>query len=370
MILNKLRLRNFRIHRNTDIEFSKGINYIVGGNGQGKTSVLEAIYYLCTTKNFKSAADFEVLSFNEDDFEINGFFEDLTEDTIRIYYSLGEKRRYYLQNGKQINRAADVIGKFPVVLLTPEDHALTQGSPSDRRKFVDSILSQANMSYLSYLLDYSRTLKQRSSLLNSIQTQQSPALYDELEAWNEKLVASGSQIIKYRIEFVNRFNDYVKSSYYRIMDEEEIPKIEYQYFDLVDNGNIEKRFLSLLSEKKNEEIRRAANLIGPHRDEFVFSVNDKPLKIYGSQGQHKTFQVALKFAQYFYLKDKSGRNPIFLLDDVFGELDTNRAMKISKYLTEVGQTFITLTDFTNYSFLNKNTDDSLFKVTNGNLNYV
>jgi DNA replication and repair protein RecF len=352
------------------VSFSNGINYIVGGNGQGKTSILEAIYSLCTTKNFKSSADIEILSFNEEDYEINGLIEDLTQDFVRIYFNRNDKRRFYFQNSKQINRSADIIGKYPVVLLTPDDHALTQGSPSERRKFVDSILSQANRSYLEYFLDYSRVLKQRASLLNLVQLQRSNDLLKQLDAWDEKLISSGTELINYRVQFVDLFNNFMSQSYSKIMKTEEFPEILYSSSLTNNNENIADLFARQIREKRDEEIRRGSNIVGPHRDDFVFNINDKPLKVYGSQGQHKTFQVALRFAQYFYLKEQSNRNPIFLLDDVFGELDSNRALRISEYLCEVGQTFITLTDFSNYNFLHKNEGDRFLKINNGNLSYV
>ena len=133
MILSRLSLRNFRIHKNINLTFSDTLNYIVGGNGQGKTSVLEAAYFLCTTKSF-NAKDIEVVSFDENDFEINGFFNDITEDKIRVIFSVPENRKYYFQNDKLISRSSKIIGKFPVVILTPADHAITQGSPAERRK--------------------------------------------------------------------------------------------------------------------------------------------------------------------------------------------------------------------------------------------
>lgn len=370
MILKELFLTNFRVHQNTKMSFSDGINYIVGGNGQGKTSILEAIYYLCTTKNFKSSTDLEILRFNEDDYEITGLFEDLTKDSLRVYFNKNEKRRVYLQNNKQIHRASDVIGKYPLVLLTPEDHSLTQGAPSERRRFVDSILSQAKRSYLDAFLDYNRVLKQRSGLLSLIQQNYSRNLLVQLDAWDERLVESGLLIINMRCEFVKLFNRFVTESYSKIMFNSEVPHIEYSTF--ADDPSLVNReyFQQKLNSKRDEEIRRSSNLVGPHRDDFIFKINEKSLKTYGSQGQHKTFQVALRFAQYFYLKENSGRNPLFLLDDVFGELDSMRAQRISEYLREVGQTFITLTDFANHSFLHRTENDMFISVSNGNVSYV
>ena len=165
MILSSINLKNFRSHQDTYLNFSDKLNFIIGGNGQGKTTVLEAIYYLCTTKSNNSKTDMEAVRFSETGFELNGVFNDITESKVRIYFSAAENKKYYLKDGKLISRSADVIGKFPVVVLTPSDHSITQGSPVERRKFIDSVISQSNENYLKTLLDYNKTLRQRSSLL-------------------------------------------------------------------------------------------------------------------------------------------------------------------------------------------------------------
>lgn len=351
------------------IEFSPGLNYVIGGNGHGKTSILEAIYFLCTTKNFKSSSDVDVVSFQEDSFEINGGFQDATTDQIRVYYSASERQRYYFQNEKRITRAADVIGKYPVVILTPDDHTLTQGYAGDRRKFVDSVISQASEGYLKTLLDYNKTLRQRSYLLNQIKERYTPAYIRELDAWSEKLVNSGLELISYRRSFISEFKEYITEAYQVIMQSDEVPDIFYRYLDESPQENIRTVFEEKLSSVKNDEIRRSTNLVGPHKDDLIFHINDLPLKVYGSQGQHKTFQVALRFAQFFYMKEKVGRVPIFLLDDVFGELDTARSRRISEYLKDVGQAFITMTDFTNIDFLHRNDDDKIITVKQGSVHY-
>ncbi len=371
MILTSVQLRNFRSHKNTALNFSEKLNYIVGGNGQGKTSILESIYYLCTTKSSSSKSDSEAVRFNENEFEIIGSLKNLTENIIRIFFSLNESKKYYFLNNKQIPRSAEIIGKFPVVLLTPADHAITQGSPAERRKFVDSVISQASETYLNILLDYNRTLRQRSSLLNQLKENRSRGLLEELDAWTQKLLQTGTEIIKHRINFIEEFNSNIKESYNTIMGNNEIPSVQYSFLSGDNNAtDIEKSFGDLLAEKREEELRRGTNTVGPHRDDFIFEINDVNLRNYGSQGQHKTFQVALRFAEFFYLKERTSNTPVFLLDDVFGELDTHRAVKISEYLRQVGQAFITLTDFTNFSFLKKNDDDMLIRLNNGTVEYA
>lgn len=369
MILSRLALRNFRIHKNINFNFSENLNFIVGGNGQGKTSVLEAAYYLCTTKSFNSK-DTETVSFNDNEFEINGLFNDITEDKIRVIFSVPENRKYYFQNDKLISRSSQIIGKFPVVILTPADHAITQGSPAERRKLVDSVIAQASSTYLQVLLDYNKTIKQRSVVLNRLRETFSKNTYSELEAWTEKLITSGIDLIHHRIKFINQFNKYVFDSYKKIVGEKENPSIEYSFLNGCNEENINNAFMSLIKEKKEEEIRRGVNLVGPHRDDFIFKINDLSLKTFGSQGQHKTFQTALRFAEFFYLKETTDKTPIFLLDDVFGELDAYRAGKISEYLKEVGQAFITLTDFADFSFLKKDKNDLIIKLDDGKVAYA
>jgi DNA replication and repair protein RecF len=369
MILSGLSLKNFRTHKNTTLNFSETLNYIVGGNGQGKTSVLEAAYFLCTTKSFNSK-DSEAVSFNESELEIRGSFKDLTEDKIRLVFSKPENRKYYFQNDKLISRSVQIIGKFPVVILTPADHAITQGSPAERRKFVDSVISQASSTYLSLLLDYNKTIKHRSVVLNRLREEYSKQSIDELDAWTEKIVEYGVELIIHRKNFFAEFIKYITASYEKIIDDRETPSIEYYYLEGTDTKEVKNIFKKKLFEKRDEEIRRGANIVGPHKDDFIFNINGISLRTYGSQGQHKTFQTALRFAEFFYLKDTTGKTPIFLLDDVFGELDAYRAGKISEYLKEVGQAFITLTDFADFSFLTKTDNDFIIRLNNGQITYA
>lgn len=368
MVLKSVYLKNFRSHKETQLKFSGNLNYIVGGNGQGKTSIIEAIYYLCTTKGLNSNSDGEVVRFNEKDFEIKGSFSDITDDEIRIYYSMEENRKYCFRNSKTISRPAELIGKFPVVILAPTDHSITQGYPSDRRKFVDSVISQASETYLKFLLDYNKILRHRASLLFKIR--EGERNLDELEAWTENMINTGTEIIRHRKKFISEFNRFIQESYKMIMDDEEIPGAVYSCLDDYDGDNIPGRLNSLLKEKREEEIRRAQNLVGPHKDEFIFSINGINLRTFGSQGQNKTFQVVLRFAEFFFLKEVTGRTPVFLLDDVFGELDAKRSSRISRYLKNVGQAFITLTDFADFSFLSRESSDAVLKLNGGSISYA
>ncbi len=351
MFLSSISLRNIRKHTETKFEFADKLNYIVGGNGVGKTTILEAIYYLCTTKSCVTSTDSEAVRVGEEGFNVIGNFSGLTSESVLVRYSSDENRKSYMLNNKPVNRFSDIIGKFPVVLLSPGDHSITQGYSSDRRKFVDSVISQASRTYLKILIEYNKTLKQRAYLLNRIRESGGKDNH-ELDAWNEKLIMSGTEIIKHRKDFVLIFESYVKESYQKILLGKEEPKIQYYFLEGKHFDDDEASFSELLDQRRNEEIRRGTNLVGPHKDDFVFEINGMSLRSFGSQGQHKTFQTILRFAEYFYLKDRTGKSPLFLLDDVFGELDAERASSISNYLGEIGQAFITLTDFGNTKFLN------------------
>lgn len=370
MILSSVQIKNLRSHNNISLVFSEGLNYIVGENGAGKTTLLESIYYLCTTKSMVAKTDSEAISFNAEAFEITGEFRDNSNNTVRVYFSQAENKKYYFENNKSVSRLSDVIGKYPVVILTPADHSITQGSPADRRKFIDSIISQVSSTYLKLLIDYNKCLRQRASLLNQVKEGRRKDVDIEINAWTEKLIASGVEIINHRIIFLSDFVDHFKESYKKILKEKESPDIEYHYLNNYKGQNIKQEFVEQLNSLRIDEFRRGTNLVGPHRDEFVFKINNINLKQFGSQGQHKTFQTALRFAEFFYIKSVTGKSPLLLLDDVFGELDAERVSKISSYLPEVGQTFITMTDLPNFSFLRKSSEDRIIYIEGKNIRYA
>jgi DNA replication and repair protein RecF len=369
MILSSINLKNFRSHKDTYLNFSDKLNFIIGGNGQGKTTILEGICYLCTTKSNNPVKDIEAVSFNELGFELNGIFNDLSQNKVRIFYSIADNKKYYYKDAKLITCSADVIGTFPVVILTPSDHSITQGPPSERRKFVDSVISQASENYLKTLIDYNKTLRQRSSLLFQLKENRKKNLLDELDAWTEKLIESGLSIINYRLNFTVNFIKYIAASYNIIMGNDEIPGLKYSYLENYGGAELKEEYTKLIELKRGEELRRSSNLVGPHRDDFLLEINNLNLKTYGSQGQHKTFQVVLRFAQFFYLKEVMGIVPLFLLDDIFGELDAVRSRRISEYLRELGQTFVTMTDFTNLAFIHRNENDRHINLGSGTVSY-
>lgn len=364
MTVDTLELRDFKIHRSASLRFAGGLNYLVGGNGAGKTSILEAIHYLCVGKGFSTTPDADNVRFGERAFDIQGDIDAAALHQTRVRFDAEEGKRRYFEDGKEIAKLADLFGKYPLVLLTPDDLALTHGYATDRRRFFDAVIAQSSKTYLNVWTRYNRAAKQRSALLSSLKERFNPRLEDELDAWSERIVEDGVELIRRRRRFVEEFTPYVERAYRETMLDEEKPSIAYRTFDVPDEGIVDE-FRRRLDEAREDERRRAQNLVGPHRDDYEFGAGGLPLRRFGSQGQHKTFQVALRFAQFFFLKERLGRTPVFLLDDVFGELDKTRAARISAYLKRVGQAFVTLTDLADFSFLETDENDRVVVVEKG-----
>jgi len=343
MSLLNITLNNFRLHKNSSFDFCQGLNFIVGKNGTGKTSILEAIYYLCVSKSFYNVSDEEIANFESDYFDIKGIFNSDGKKKIRVFYSKAQNKKAIFKDDKNISKASEIIGLNPIVIFTPEDYKLTYGYSQDRRKFVDSFISQYSASYLETLLIYNKILKNRKALLEKIKNENNKSFRLELDAWSEKLFQTGSFISYKRLDFFKEFIPYLNKAYRFFSDDKEEPDIFYYSLDMT-----QERFYNLFKDNykkyKEEEINKKSNLIGPHRDDFIFKINNYEIKKYGSEGQNKTFQAALKFAQYFFLKDKLKKDPLLLLDDPFAALDEYRSSKISEFLQNIKQSFIATVD--------------------------
>lgn len=350
MKLRFIRVRNFRNHAETSLDCADGCNLLLGDNGQGKTNLLEAIAYLSLTKSVFGSSDATVLSIGKDFFEIEGRFQSdvETETDVRAAYSTAEEKSITL-NREQVERLSDVIGLFPIVVLFPEHHSITLGAPADRRRFIDFVLSQASKSYLLDLIEYRRVLKQRNRLLQDqrgFRGESSPSL----EAWDEELIRYGCRVVSARIAFLESFQVHLQRVYEELVEEPEMPSIGYvptvgDASERIESKNgkerIERLFRNALLETRADESRMAMTLVGPHRDELSFTLNNLEARKYASQGQHKTLLIALKAAEFAYLKDRRRETPVMLLDDVFGELDEVRTTCLLRFLETVGQTFIT-----------------------------
>lgn len=347
MRFSKIQLQNFRNHTESSLEFTPGANLIIGGNAQGKTSILEALSYICLTKSFLQQSDSGVPRFGSDLFSVDAFMDNdrNISSHARVAYNPAQGKKYFLDRN-EIKRSSDIIGMFPIVVLSPGDFALTTGAPAERRKFADMVLSQVSRSYFEELVEYRRALKQRNKILLDGKITN---IFDKdmLSAWTDALVSHGTRIMKKRDEFVGYFQGTFKSAYKTLVESGEVPTLIYTP-SFSWTGSLSETFHNELEKLSKLERTRGATLVGPHRDDIGFVLNDRPLREFASQGQHKTFLVALKVAEFHYIRKMTGETPVMLLDDVMTELDYARATRTMSVISELGQTFITATDMLSF----------------------
>lgn len=349
MIVERLQLRNFRNHTDTTLVLGAQLNALVGNNGQGKTNLLEALSYLSLTKSFFGATDRTVLSRGASGFELTGTVRDAggRMQTVQIVFDRETNQKVVSVNGARAESMASVIGRFPVVVLAPDHARITAGSPAERRKFIDLVLSQFSRAYLEELLEYRRVLRQRNRILAEARLERSSPSR-ALEPWTESLAHHGSRIIVRRAEFVSSFVPYVQEAHARLAGGAELPALSYAS----GVGEVGERTAAAVNHQMLEELRRRAaeerqrgiSLVGPHRDELRLLLDGIEVQPYASQGQHKTLLVALKIAECLYLRERSEEPPALLLDDLFGELDSERSQRILGMVSGLGQTVITATD--------------------------
>ena len=348
MILRSVRLLAFRAHAETTVPFAPKVNLLHGPNGAGKTNILEAIHYLCLSKSFIASKDAYALRKTCPYFEVEGAFEGEQRPAlqVRLVYVPAEGKRLFV-NGAPLERLSQIVGLLPVVVFSPEDQALTAGGPEQRRRFLNNIMSQARPVYLDDLLKYRRTLRQRNELLT--QYRRAPHTVDPslMASWDAELVALGSRVVAARLRFLDEFSGFLEEAYRRIEAVAEKPTIDYSTFAPLDPGADEAVIADAYRERLDRVARRerqlGRTLAGPHRDELVFRLDELEVRRYASQGQHRTFGMAMKLAQYFYLYDRLEEAPILLLDDVFDTLDAERMEAFLALLQSeaVGQSLIT-----------------------------
>lgn len=344
MHITRLKLQNFRNHADTEVEWAPHLNVITGPNGAGKTNLIDGIHYLCMSRSFVASSDMYVVNHEAPFFMIEGHFEGNIRSSFDVgcSYSRGEGKKIFV-NESPLDRLSDLIGMVPVVVLAPEDKKLTSEGPAERRSFIDSFISQISPRYLRDLMDYRRVRKQRNKLLQEFRGARE-VLQAHLEPWSVQLVEYGSRIVAKRTQVLNQFQSYLEEEYKMISGMKHRPGLEYQTFcePSESEDTIEERYKRELEQMVDNEIEREVTIVGPHRDEIVFYLDDFELRKYGSQGQHRLFALALKLAQLFYFSEELDDLPIFLLDDVFGDLDAQRTEVLLNALVEhAGQTFVT-----------------------------
>ncbi|MCK6542396.1 DNA replication/repair protein RecF [bacterium] len=375
MLIRRLRLRDFRNYTDAEIQFAPGLNVITGDNGQGKTSLLEAVYYLCLTKSFKTTEDESAIRFNTSYFDIEGQLardeSSLENDEIRLVVHRAEGKSLLVGKKRQ-DRFSEHIGRFPAVISAPEDVAIVSGAPGNRRRWLDMALSQLYPVYLKDLLDYRQALKQRNALFAA--TFLRP---DLLAVWDRELATVGARIIRRRLEFVRSFAGWAARVYGELAVVSEQASISYKSTianadtinrwceTLPDDQSIAEAMAKTIAENRDREMMRQTSLIGPHKDELLLLLNDKAIREFGSQGQLKTMALALKLAEFLHMAERRELQPLLLLDDVFSELDWTRRHNLIRYLENAGQVFLTSAD-TERDFETKRPIRH-FKVINGSV---
>lgn len=363
MQLNKLSLVNFKNYKELSLELSPQVNCFVGNNGMGKTNVLDAIYYLANCKSFFNASDAQNINFEEEFFVIQGEFE--LADTENIYCGVKKGKKKVFKRGKnEYEKLSEHIGLINTVLISPIDgNLITEGSEI-RRKYIDYIISQYNKPYLKDLIAYNKALTQRNALLKHFIESRS---FNEgsLEVWNDQLASYGNKVFEERNKFIKLFTPIFQEVYHHISNGKEEVKLLYK--SQLSEGD----FDVLLKQSTQKDRYSGYTNTGIHKDDFLFKLGDKSLKKFGSQGQQKTFVLALKLAHYKLIEKEVDKKPILLLDDIYDKLDANRIDNLMKSISkgEYGQVFITDTDDKRLKniFKKKEVDFKQFSVNDGEL---
>ena len=355
MVINKIYLENFRNYEKQEINLNENINVFYGNNAQGKTNILEALYYSALGRSFRTYKDSELIRFVKDSSKIDILYEkNNRENEIEIVLNKSEKKIVKI-NGIKINKSSELIGNLNIVIFSPDDILILKQSPSLRRKFLDILISQLKPNYVHVLSEYNKVLEQRNALLKSKNV-------DTIDIWNEQLADLNEKIFNYRKYYIEKIQEKLLMIHPRVTNERENIKIVYKT-----KFEDRKNFLNLLEENLTFDLYKGYTSVGAHRDDFEIYINDNMLNIYGSQGQHRTAILSLKIAELEILKEQIGENPVLLLDDVTSELDLERIRLIFSKIQDY-QVFITCTDVgvvMNHECLTNNL--KLYKITNGSL---
>ena len=339
LFLKKISIINYKNILDKEYELDPKINCFVGDNGVGKTNILDAVYHLSMGKSYFNVKNDQLINRGKDYMLVDGVFE-LNNKNENIVFSLkiGEKK-VLKRNGKPYKKFSNHIGLIPVVLISPYDNDLINEGSSERRKFIDSIISQNDKEYLINLIAYTRVIQNRNKLLKQYNRSVDFDL-DTIKVYDDQIYKLSEPIFKARDKFIKEFTPLVLEKYKHISDDKEKISIEYKS-DLI-NNHVE----NLIKDSFQKDVILQYTSVGLHKDDFVFNIDENRIKRFGSQGQQKSFLIALKLAQFDYLKNETGNSPILLMDDVFDKLDLMRVKRIVEIVnsTNFGQLFLSDTD--------------------------
>lgn len=359
MFIKRLQMLNYRNYNALDIELCPNVNVFMGDNAQGKTNILEAIYYCAFAKSHRTSKDKELINWNGEHAFIS---VDVGRERLdkRIDISILKDGKKSIRINKiKIKKIGELFGNFNVVMFSPEDLRIIKDSPGVRRKFIDMELCQLNPKYYYNLVQYNKVLNERNILLRNRSTSS-----EMLEIYDMQLVEFGYNIIRDRIKYIESLNKYAEKIHSDITSGKE--KINFKYISTIkDLENIKENFYTLLEKNRSKDCDRGITSIGPHRDDFFVYINDIDTKSYGSQGQQRTAVLTMKFSSLEIIKELTGEFPVLLLDDVLSELDFNRKKYILSTIGQI-QTVITCTGIEDlYEYLDEKA--KVFKVKNGEI---
>ncbi len=363
MILRSLSILNYKNLEEAQLQLSSGMNCFIGQNGMGKTNILDAIYFLSMCKSSNSSQDQMVIRHDADFMMVQGMYlkEDGTDEEISCGLKRGQKKSFR-RSKKAYKRLAEHIGLIPIVLVSPADHMLVAGGSEERRRFMDMMISQCDLPYLDSLVRYNKALQQRNALLK-MEEEPDP---DLLSMWEEMMAKEGEFIYDKRRQYVEAFTPLFQEFHNQISLGRE--KVELRYASHCQRGPL----LDVIQRDRHKDRAVGYSLHGIHKDDLEMTLGGFPLKREGSQGQNKTYLIALKLAQFDFLhRTGSHTAPILLLDDIFDKLDSSRVEQIVKLVSSgnFGQTFVTDTnrDHLDGILRSGGMDYKLFHVENGTI---
>ena len=336
MKIKRLTLNNFRNYKNQTLNFDDNIISLCGKNAQGKTNLIEAIFFACIGKSFRTNKEKQLIKWGEDFAKITLLASnEVRTKKIEVIVWKNQKKTVKL-DGLPIKRIGDVLGEVPIVFFSPDELKLVKESPEERRKFMNIHISQTNKKYFYLLSRYEKILDNRNKLLKT--TKDFNVLKENIQIWDKALANAGIKIIKEREKFVNEIQPFASKAHEYISGGERL-RLVYKKFEVAD----ENEFMKKLSKALEKDFKMGYTTFGPHRDDIDIFVNDQEVKSFGSQGQQRTVSLSLKLAELEIMKNVTGEYPILILDDVFSELDENRRKKLIKFTSRC-QTFLTTTD--------------------------
>ena len=353
MWINKVKIKNFRNYEDEEILLNKNVNIFYGENAQGKTNIIESIFLSAMGKSFRAKKDNEMINFNSSNALIEVEFNKSDRDG-KIKIELGNKKNIYL-NGIKLKKLSELLGNINLVIFTPDDISILKGSPQNRRRFLDIMISQLRPNYVNILNLYLKTLEQRNNYLRQIKEEHKSE--ELLDIWDEKLADFAVNICKYRTEFIEKLKNKIEKIHNGITENKENIKIEY-FTQCIEKEN----FLNILRERRKLYIIKGFTTKGIHRDDFNIFINEKEVGVFGSQGQNRTAMLSLKLAELNVVYDEIGEKPILLLDDFMSELDEKRRKSFLENIKDT-QVIITCTE----KFTLANLDFFSYNVKNGKI---